>query len=142
MREELREQVTKQGGRVDDHDGTFGPELRAAIPVKGKKTEDGRQLGQRVRFIGVDGPRWVLRGVIRGEGATKPEVMAEAEQLFANIIVVRGEKPVPPNEMLEITVPQEVQEQMEQAAQKRAAQQASQSGNSGRSPNGSSDGGR
>ena len=25
MREELREQVTKQGGKVEDHDGTFGP---------------------------------------------------------------------------------------------------------------------
>lgn len=140
MREELREQVTKQGGKAEDHDGTFGPELQALIPIKGKKTEDGRQLGQRVRFIGVDGPRWVLRGVIRGEGATKPEMMSEIEQIFANIVVVRGDEPVPPSELLQITVPKKIQEQMAAAAQQRAAQEAAQRGNAGRSPNGSAGG--
>ncbi|MEV2277266.1 DUF3710 domain-containing protein [Nocardiopsis sp. NPDC049922] len=138
MREELREQVTKQGGKAEEHSGTFGPELQAVIPVKGKKTEDGRQLGQRVRFIGVDGPRWVLRGVIRGEGASKPEMMAEAEQLFANIVVVRGDQPVPPSELLEITVPKQLQERMAAAVKERAAHRAAQRGNAGSSPNGSS----
>ncbi|NYH50606.1 MULTISPECIES: DUF3710 domain-containing protein [Nocardiopsis] len=142
MREELREQVVKQGGKVEDHEGTFGPELRALVPVKGRKTEDGKQLAQRVRFIGVDGPRWVLRGVIRGDGASKPEVMSEVEQLFADIVVVRGDQPVPPNELLPITVPKQIQEQMAQAAKTRAAQQAAQSGNAGRSPNGAAPGGQ
>ncbi|MCY9784497.1 DUF3710 domain-containing protein [Nocardiopsis sp. EMB25] len=143
MREELREQVTKQGGKSEEHEGTFGPELQAVVPVKGKTTEDGRQLGQRVRFIGVDGPRWVLRGVIRGEGAVKPEVMAEAEQLFANIVVVRGEQPVPPSELLEITVPKQLQEQMAAAVKARAAQQrAARNGSAGSSPNGSAPGGQ
>ena len=136
MREELREQVVKQGGKVEDHDGTFGPELKALVPVKGRTTDDGKQLAQRVRFIGVDGPRWVLRGVIRGDGASKPEVMAEIEELFAGIVVVRGDQPVPPNELLQITVPKQIQEQMAQAAKTRAAQQTAQHGNAGRSPNG------
>ncbi|MEU3306364.1 DUF3710 domain-containing protein [Nocardiopsis sp. NPDC055551] len=140
MREELREQVTQQGGKVEDHEGTFGPELRAVIPIKGKTTEDGRQLGQRVRFIGVDGPRWVLRGVIRGEGASKPEVMSEIEQVFSDIVVVRGDQPAPPSELLPITVPKEIQEKMAAAAKQRAAQQSAQHGNSGRSPNGSAEG--
>lgn len=140
MREELREQVTQQGGKVEDHEGTFGPELRAVIPIKGKTTEDGRQLGQRVRFIGVDGPRWVLRGVIRGEGASKPEVMSEIEQVFSDIVVVRGDQPAPPSELLPITVPKEIQEKMAAAAKQRTAQQAAQRGNAGRSPNGSAEG--
>ena len=141
MREELREQVAKQGGRVEDHEV---PSARNCplVPVKGRKTEDGKQLGQRVRFIGVDGPRWVLRGVIRGEGASKPEMMAEVEQIFAGIVVVRGDQPAPPSEMLPITVPKQIQEQMAQAAQRRAAQKAARSGNAGRSPNGSPSGGR
>lgn len=137
MREELREQVTQQGGRVEDHDGPFGAELRALVPVKGRTNEEGKQLGQRVRFIGVDGPRWVLRGVVRGEGASKPEMMAEAERMFAGIVVVRGEQPAPPNEMLPITVPKEIQDKMTEAAEQRSAQQAAQKGNAGRSPNGS-----
>ncbi|MUL43536.1 DUF3710 domain-containing protein [Streptomonospora sp. PA3] len=119
MREELRSQVTSQGGKVEDFDGTFGPELRAVVPVAGKKDDQGRQLGERVRFIGVDGPRWVLHGVIRGEGASKPQAMAEIEELFQQIVVVRGDNPAPPREMLPIVVPQEIQQQMAQAAAQR-----------------------
>jgi len=129
LREELREQITQQGGKAEEFDGTFGPELRALVPVEGRTTEDGRQLGQRMRFIGVDGPRWVLRGVIRGEGAVKPEVMAQVEDVFQKIVVVRGDEPVPPREMLKIVVPKEIQEQIkaqraQQAAQREAARQA------------------
>ncbi|MDT0329613.1 DUF3710 domain-containing protein [Nocardiopsis lambiniae] len=142
MREELREQVVKQGGKAEEHEGTFGTELKALVPVPGRTTEDGKQLAQRVRFIGVDGPRWVLRGVIRGEGAAKPEMMAEVEKLFSDIIVVRGDQPSPPGELLQITVPKQIQEQMAKAAQARAAQQAearrtaAQQGGTGTSPNG------
>ncbi|MDA8371699.1 MAG: DUF3710 domain-containing protein [Nocardiopsaceae bacterium] len=121
MREELREQITGQGGKAEDFDGAFGPELRAIIPVEGKKSDQGRQLGQRVRFIGVDGPRWVLRGVVRGDGAAKPEAMAQIEELFQKIVVVRGDNPVPPRDLLTITVPPEVQKSMAEAAKKRAA---------------------
>ncbi|WP_017614552.1 DUF3710 domain-containing protein [Nocardiopsis salina] len=137
MREELRGQVTQQGGRVEDHEGPFGAELRALVPVKGRTNEEGKQMGQRVRFIGVDGPRWVLRGVVRGEGASKPEMMAEAERMFAGIVVVRGDQPAPPSEMLPIVVPKEIQDKMADAAKQRAAQQ----GNAGRSPNGSPESG-
>ncbi|GAB3452504.1 DUF3710 domain-containing protein [Streptomonospora sediminis] len=117
MREELRTQVTSQGGKVEDFDGTFGPELRAVVPVSGRTDDQGRRLGERVRFIGVDGPRWVLHGVIRGEGASKAEAMAEVEELFQQVVVVRGENPAPPREMLPIVVPQEIQQSMAQAAE-------------------------
>ncbi|MDA0567099.1 DUF3710 domain-containing protein [Streptomonospora sp. S1-112] len=122
MREELRTQVTTQGGKVEDFDGTFGPELRAVIPVAGKKDDQGRQLGERVRYIGVDGPRWVLFGVIRGEGAVKPEAMAGVEELFQKIVVVRGETPMPPRELLPIVVPPEAMPK-NQAGQNGAAGQ-------------------
>ncbi|MBB6171234.1 hypothetical protein HNR23_001294 [Nocardiopsis mwathae] len=132
MRGELREQVVSQGGKVEDFDGPFGRELRAIVPVEGKTNEEGRQLGQRVRFIGVDGPRWVLRGVIRGEAAAKPEAMAGMEQVFQQIVVVRGDQPVPPRDLLEITVPPEIRQSMAEQ-QKRAAQaaQAEQNGQGG-----------
>ncbi|WP_046471201.1 DUF3710 domain-containing protein [Allosalinactinospora lopnorensis] len=128
MREELRGQVTGQGGKVEDFDGTFGPELRAVIPVEGKKNEQGQQLGQRVRFIGVDGPRWILRGVVRGEGASKPEVMAQIEEIFQKIVVVRGEQPVPPRDLLEIKVPPEIQKSMETAKKAQQSQEEADAG--------------
>ncbi len=42
------------------------------------------------RFIGVDGPRWFLRGVIAGEAAVDPGAAAQVEDLFRSIVVVRG----------------------------------------------------
>ncbi|RCV49479.1 DUF3710 domain-containing protein [Marinitenerispora sediminis] len=105
VREEISAEITQAGGKVEDFEGTFGPELRAIIPVPGKTTEQGRQLGQPARFIGVDGPRWFLRGVIRGEGATQPAVAARIEEIFQNIVVVRGDLPIPPRELLELKLP-------------------------------------
>lgn len=58
-----------------------------------------------MRFIGVDGPRWFLRGVIRGEGAVRPEAAARIEEIFAGIVVVRGHHPVPPRDLLELRLP-------------------------------------
>ena len=81
-----------------------------------------------------------LNAECRDQGATKPEMMSEIEQIFANIVVVRGDQPVPPSELLQITVPKKIQEQMAAAAQQRAAQQAAQRGNAGSSPNGSAGG--
>ncbi|MFC4564782.1 DUF3710 domain-containing protein [Nocardiopsis mangrovi] len=124
LRDELRSQVTGQGGKVEDFDGAFGTELRAVVPVEGRKNEQGHQLGQRVRFIGVDGPRWVLRGVVRGDAAVKPEAMAAIDALFQGVVVVRGDSPVPPRDLLEITVPPEVQKSLAASGGRTAAPQA------------------
>ncbi|RKS07877.1 uncharacterized protein DUF3710 [Nocardiopsis sp. Huas11] len=139
-RAEILEQVTKEGGRVQEHEGTFGTEIKALLPVKGRTTEDGKQVAEPVRFIGVDGPRWLLHGVIRGEGAIRPEKMGEVEQIFAGIVVVRGDQPVPPGDMLQIVVPKKVQEQMAEAAKAKAAERAA-GGGTGGSVNGDAPGG-
>src|SRR5690606_34481394 len=46
--------------------------------------------------IGVDGPRWFLRGVIGGEAASDPAAAEQVEDLFRLIVVVRGGSPMPP----------------------------------------------
>jgi hypothetical protein len=49
--------------------------------------------GKRLaRFVGVDGPRWFLRGVIGGAATTDVEAAAR-EDLFRSIVVVRGGSP-------------------------------------------------
>ncbi len=101
IRAQLSEQVTKQGGDVSEVAGPLGPELLCHVPVT---TNDG--LGtQNVRFIGVDGPRWFLRGVIAGPAATDPEQGAAMVDLFRGIVVVRGQAPLPPRELLPLKVP-------------------------------------
>ena len=94
IREELAESVASQGGTVEMYEGVFGVEMLTRLPAV---TEDGKR-GERVaRFVGVDGPRWFLRGVISGEAVLDNEEAAEA--------IDRGDDPRPPRELLPLVVP-------------------------------------
>lgn len=102
IRETMRESVTKQGGGVAEQEGPFGPELLCKIPVK---TKDGRVGLRPVRFWGVDGPRWFLRGAINGQAAVDAEAGAAIAEVFRDIVVVRGTQPRAPRELLAVTPP-------------------------------------
>jgi len=102
IRAEIAESVTKQGGSVDDLPGPFGRELLARLPVR---TAEGRTGHRPARFIGHDGPRWFLRGVLSGRAAVDPERARELEALFADVVVVRGSEPRVPRDLLPLTLP-------------------------------------
>ena len=59
------------------------------------------------RFLGVDGPRWFLRGMISGPAGEDPEAAAPLEAAFRQVIVVRGSEPMPVREQLPMTLPPE-----------------------------------
>lgn len=101
IRTQLGEQVSKQGGHVEELTGVLGPELSCRVPVS---TPNGPGF-QDVRFIGVDGPRWFLRGVIAGPAAINAEQGEVMMDLFRSIVVVRGQAPLPPRELLPLRVP-------------------------------------
>ncbi|GEN78735.1 DUF3710 domain-containing protein [Actinotalea fermentans] len=105
IRSEIAESVTRQGGTVDDLPGPFGRELLARLPVR---TAEGRTGHRPARFIGVDGPRWFLRGVISGRAAVDPEKARELEAVFADVVVVRGDRPRAPRDLLALTLPGQV----------------------------------
>ncbi|WP_258935396.1 DUF3710 domain-containing protein [Nesterenkonia pannonica] len=65
VRSQIEESVVKQKGRAKHVDGPFGKELHARVPTTLK---DGRQGWRAARFIGFEGRRWFLRGVIGGKG--------------------------------------------------------------------------
>jgi hypothetical protein len=109
VRQEITTAVTEAGGRAEEVDGPFGPELHARVP--GDPPQSGLQP---IRFLGVDGPRWFLRGVITGPAAERSEVAAPFEEIFAGLVVVRGDHPVPPRDLLEITLPEEARKAMEE----------------------------
>ncbi|QHT55948.1 DUF3710 domain-containing protein [Cellulomonas sp. H30R-01] len=115
IREEIAESVTTQGGSVDDIPGPFGRELLARLPVK---TPEGRTGHRPARFIGADGPRWFLRGVITGKGAVEPGAAEALEQLFARIVVVRGTEARPPRDLLALKLPGPSQAPAEPATEK------------------------
>jgi len=101
IRAQIVEQISKQGGSTRVIDGPFGPEVQAEIPVSG----DASGSTRLARFIGVDGPRWFLRGVIAGEGAVKPDAAALVEDLYRSIVVVRGTTPMPPRDLIPLHMP-------------------------------------
>ncbi len=101
-RDQLREQVKGQGGRVEERDGPLGPELLAEVPTADAENGKARRIA---RFVGVDGPRWFLRGVIGGSGASDPEAAARVEDLFRSLVVVRGQNPMPPRDLIPLKMP-------------------------------------
>ncbi len=101
IRIQLAEQIKSQGGTVQNAIGSFGSELVAQVIVT---TPEGQKPNE-VRFIGVDGPRWFLRGVISGKALSDDDAMREISDLFRSIVVVRGQIPLPPRELLPLHVP-------------------------------------
>ncbi|MFI2751924.1 DUF3710 domain-containing protein [Cellulomonas sp. P22] len=102
IREEIAESVTKQGGSADDLPGPFGRELLARLPVR---TAEGRTGHRPARFVGTDGPRWFLRGVITGKAAVDPAAATVLEDLYRAIVVVRGDEARAPRDLLALTLP-------------------------------------
>jgi hypothetical protein len=101
IRQQIVDQIHKQGGTTRIADGPFGPEVLAEIPASAAG-EGGTRLA---RFVGVDGPRWFLRGVISGEGAVNAESAAQIEDLFRSVVVVRGGTPMPPRDLIPLHMP-------------------------------------
>ncbi len=99
-RQQIREQIRQQGGRVEEREGPLGPELLAEVPVA-----DGAAGKRLARFVGVDGPRWFLRGVIGGAATSDVEAAAAVEELFRSIVVVRGGSPMPPRDLIPLKMP-------------------------------------
>lgn len=102
IRAQIAEQIEKQGGTTKERRGTFGAELVAEIPTV---QAAGGASSRLARFVGVDGPRWFLRGVIAGEAALDPEAAAAVEDLFRSVVVVRGASPMPPRDLIPLHMP-------------------------------------
>lgn len=103
IRGQIAEQVERQGGTTTLRHGAFGPELLAEVPVAAASGAGGET--RLARFIGVDGPRWFLRGVIAGEGAVNAAAAEAMEDLFRSVVVVRGSTPMPPRDLIPLRMP-------------------------------------
>ncbi|HKT57521.1 MAG TPA: DUF3710 domain-containing protein [Microbacterium sp.] len=101
-REQIRAQVRQQGGRVEEREGPLGPELLAEVPVANPDGTTGKRLA---RFVGIDGPRWFLRGVIGGAATGDVNAAASVEDLFRSLVVVRGGNPMPPRDLIPLKMP-------------------------------------
>lgn len=113
LREEISASIESNGGTVEQQQGRFGTELLARLPAR---TADGRTGTRPARFIGIDGPRWFLRGVITGEAALHPDRAGEIEDVLADVVVVRGHDPRAPRDLLALHMPGKPGQEVPQTA--------------------------
>lgn len=98
--DDVRADLIEANKDAKEVEGVFGTELALPVTVKG-----GRKV--LTRIVGVDGPRWMLRGIFSGKAATDPEgEEAKAlNQFFADIVVERGDDPLAPRDLIPMHPP-------------------------------------
>lgn len=120
VRTDIASEATRRGGTASEVDGEFGTELTLSVPVQ---TPDGKQATQASRIVGVEGPRWLLRGTFLGKAAQAPDPEGLIETAFRQVIVVRGNEPMAPRDMIAMRMPAQAQAQL-MAQQEAAAEEA------------------
>lgn len=97
IRAQLITSINGAGGLVEEAEGEFGPELRARVPGQGGAL-------QPARFVGIDGPRWFLRGLFLG-AAAQPGAVPDLEHVFRDTVVVRGDDAMAPGDNIPMSLP-------------------------------------
>jgi hypothetical protein len=103
VRDDLILEVTRLGGQSEQVSGPFGPELRIRVPVE---LPDGEEGFQPSRIVGIEGPRWLLRGTFLGDAGLNPSDEGVLMDALRDVIVVRGAEPRIPREALLLTLPE------------------------------------
>lgn len=108
VREEIRQSLLRDGASAQEVVGEYGTELHAQV-----RTPDGPT---NLRFVGVDGPRWMVRGVFQGPAATDPASSGPLAECLEGLVVDRGQEAKPVREPLPLRLPREMADQAEGAS--------------------------
>lgn len=111
---ELAESLRAEGAKVSITDEHWGREVVAEVP------------GGQHRFIGVDGPRWMVRCTATGPAESAGQLAQLARAVLAETVVRRGKGAAPPRELLPVVLPPVLVEQVAAAQQQMAEQQKAQ----------------
>lgn len=95
--EEIRADIHKANPKSKEVDGVFGRELTLPVEVRGKNL--------MTRVVGIDGPRWMLRGIFSGPAATEGKEKDLLDQYLAALVVVRGDEPLAPRDLIPMHAP-------------------------------------
>jgi len=128
VRTDLARNASGQGASLREVEGPFGTELAGTVmaaPPPRPEEPAPAPVRRAARFLGVDGPRWFLRAMITGPADGGDEAATVLEDVFRDIVVVRGTQPMPVREQLPMTLPPQAAAQVaQQQAAREAAQQA------------------
>ena len=98
--DDVRADLLEANKDAKEVEGVFGTELALPVVVKG-----GRKVVTRI--VGIDGPRWMLRGIFSGKAATDPDSdeTQALNRFFSDIVVERGEDPLAPRDLIPMHPP-------------------------------------
>lgn len=108
---ELADSLRKDSATVSIKDGPWGREVIGSA-------------SGAVRFIGVDGYRWMIRCVVNGPHETIEALTDEAREALADTVVRRGDTPLPVRTPLPVQLPEPMVQQLREAAAAAAQQGA------------------
>jgi Protein of unknown function (DUF3710) len=103
VREDIRKQLFNDGVAAEEVDGDYGVELRSRVRTPEGLTD--------IRFVGIDGPRWMVRGVYQGPAAVDPSLAGPLAECLEGLVVDRGTEAMPVREPLPLRLPPEAIEQ-------------------------------
>lgn len=107
VRADIRGSLSSQGITAEESEGEYGVELRARVP---------RPEGMAsVRFVGIEGPRWLVQALYQGAAATDPAAAGPLARCLEGLVVDRGQAAMPVREPLPLRLPKEVAEQAQQS---------------------------
>ncbi|SDT78066.1 DUF3710 domain-containing protein [Actinoplanes derwentensis] len=106
VREEIAGAMASDGVTPREVQGRYGVELHARV-----NTPDGPA---DVRFVGVDGPRWMVRALYQGAAASDPAREGVLGVVLEGLVVIRDDEPRPVREPLPLRLPKEMAEQQQQ----------------------------
>ena len=98
---ELADGLRNQGAKDSIQDGPWGREVI------------GSAAESVIRFIGVDGPRWMLRAVIVSSPAEAEQSAEIARTMLSHTVVRRGTNPMPARTPIPLVLPMEILEQIQ-----------------------------
>ncbi len=102
VRPQLAADLARRGGTATEREGRFGTELVCQLSVQ---TADGRAASQASRIIGINGPRWMLRGTFLGRPATEPDSAGAWEDTLTKVAIRRGDHAMPAGDPLPVVLP-------------------------------------
>jgi hypothetical protein len=100
VREEIRTQLAGEAVTVEETEGRYGAELRARV-----RTPEGFA---ELRFVGVDGPRWLVRAVYQGPAAADASQAGLLAECLGGLVVDRGFEAMPAREPLPLRIPSQM----------------------------------
>jgi hypothetical protein len=91
---EIAESLRNDSAQVSVEDGPWGREV-VGVVTKGPEPVV-------MRFVGVDGPRWMVRGAAIGTPESADAIAADVRNALADTVVRRGDTPQPVRAMLNL----------------------------------------